>query len=311
MEFALMVEPQVGGTYEDLLEIARAAEQAGFTSIARSDHYLAGEESVPATDALTSIGGLARETESIKLTVLVTPLTFRHPGVIAKTATTLDEMSGGRFELGVGTGWMQSEHRVFGIELPELRTRFSLLFETLSYIHSVFGRTSGGYSGRHFSLEDVEILPKPISRIPIIIGGTGMKKTPSVAGRFADEYNMFACDAETLAARVAVMTKTATALDRDPTDIKVSVTTSILVGEDEAEYRDLLGKAAAAGDKDPDELESNYQDRRVIHGTYEQAAEQVAQYASEGVGRIYIQHFTPLGDINTGDFARQLRGLGG
>ena len=110
MEFGLMVEPQVGGTYEDLLEIARAAEQAGFDSIARSDHYLAGEKSVPATDALTSIGGLARETESIKLTVLVTPLTFRHPGVIAKTATTLDEMSGGRFELGVGTGWMESEH---------------------------------------------------------------------------------------------------------------------------------------------------------------------------------------------------------
>jgi len=311
MEFGLMVEPQMGGTYADLLEIAQAAEQAGFASIARSDHYLAGEESVPATDALTSIGGLARETDSIKLTVLVTPLTFRHPGVIAKTATTLDEMSGGRFELGVGTGWMESEHRVFGIKLPELRTRFSLLFETLAYVHSVFGRTPGGYSGRHFSLEDVEVLPKPISRIPIIIGGTGMKKTPSIAGRFADEYNMFACDAETLAARLAVMTKTATALDRDPADIKVSITTSILIGEDEAEYRDLLENAAAARGKDPKELESVYRDRRVIRGTYEQAAEQVAQYASEGVGRIYVQHFSPLGEINTGDFARQLRGLGG
>lgn len=311
MEFGLMVEPQVGGTYEDLLNIALAAEKAGFTSIARSDHYLAGEDSVPATDALTSIAGLARETKSIKLTVLVTPLTFRHPGVIAKTATTLDEMSRGRFELGVGTGWMESEHRVFGFKLPELRTRFSLLFETLAYVHSVFGRTDGGYSGRHFSLEDVEILPKPITRVPIIIGGMGMKKTPSIAGRFADEYNMFACDAETLAARLAVMTTTATELGRDPGEIKVSVTTSVLVGEDEAEYRGLLQKTAAARDKDPEELEGMYRDRRMIHGTYEQAAEQVAQYGSEGVGRIYVQHFSPLADIDTGDFARQLRGLKG
>lgn len=311
MEFGLMVEPQIGGTYADLLKIAQAAERAGFTSIARSDHYLAGEDSVPATDALTSIAGLARETESIKLTVLVTPLTFRHPGVIAKTATTLDEMSDGRFELGVGTGWMESEHRVFGINLPELRTRFSLLFETLAYIQSVFGRTPGGYSGRHFSLEDIDILPRPISRIPIIVGGMGMKKTPSIAGRFADEYNMFACDAETLAARVGVMTATATELGRDPSTIKVSITTSVLVGEDEPEYRDLLGAAAAARDKDPAEVETMFQARRVIHGTYEQAAAQVAQYAAEGVGRMYIQHFTPLGDIDTTAFAEQLAGLSG
>ena len=163
MEYGLMVEPQVGA-YQDLRDIALAAEEAGYVSIARSDHYLNMESSAPATDALTSLGGLARETDSIKLTVLVTPLTFRHPGVIAKTAATLDEMSGGRFELGVGTGWMEGEHRVFGINLPDLRTRFSLLFETLAYIHSAFGRTDGGYSGRHFSLEDIEILPRPITR---------------------------------------------------------------------------------------------------------------------------------------------------
>ena len=124
MEFGLMVEPQMGGTYEELLTLARAAESAGFTAFARSDHYLAGENSVAATDALTTMAGLARDTDTIKLTVLVTPLTFRHPGVIAKTGATLDEMSGGRFELGVGTGWMESEHRVFGIALPEMRARF-------------------------------------------------------------------------------------------------------------------------------------------------------------------------------------------
>lgn len=311
MEFGLMVEPQIGGSYDDLLQIALAAEKAGFTSIARSDHYMAGEKSEPATDAMTTIAGLARETKTIKLTVLVTPLTFRHPGVIAKTATTLDEMSGGRFELGVGTGWMESEHRVFGIKLPELRTRFSLLFETLAYIHAAIGRSDAGYSGRHFTLESIDILPQPLSPLPIIIGGSGMKKTPAIAARFADEYNMFACDREALAARLDVMTNTATEMGRDPAEVKVSITTSAIVGADEAEYREVLGAAAASRDKDPSELEAMYAERRVLHGTYEQAAEQVNQYAKEGIGRIYIQHFSPLAEIDRGDFERQLKGLQG
>lgn len=311
MEFGLMVEPQVGGSYNDLLEIALAAEEAGFTSMARSDHYLAGEKSEPATDALTTIAGLARETKTIKLTVLVTPLTFRHPGVIAKTATTLDEMSGGRFELGIGTGWMESEHRVFGIKLPEMRTRFSLLFETLAYIHSAVGRTEGGYSGRHFELEDIAIFPRPVINMPIIIGGTGMKRTPAIAARFADEYNMFACDAEALAARLEVVTTTTNELGRDPAEIKVSITTSALVGADEAEYREVLGAAAASREQDPSELEALYADRRMLHGTYEQAAAQVAQYATEGIGRIYVQHFSPLAEIDKSDLERQLRGLQG
>ncbi len=311
MEYGVMVEPQVGGTYEDLRRIAHTAEQAGFDALARSDHYLAGDDSMPATDALTSIGGLARETTSIKLTVLVTPLTFRHPGVIAKTATTLDEMSNGRFELGIGTGWMESEHQVFGISLPDMRMRFSLLFETLAYVHSVFGRSDGGYVGRHFELEDVDILPRPIAKLPIIIGGMGMKKTPSIAGRFADEYNMFACDAETLAARLAVMTTSATDLGRDPSEVKVSVTSSLVVGEDEASYREALSAKAADRDKTPEELEALYAERRVLHGTYEQVAEQIAAYQAEGVGRIYLQYFEPLADVATNDLSALLAGIKG
>ena len=311
MEFGVMVEPQLGGTYEDLLVIARAAEAAGFTSLARSDHYLSGEDSKPATDALTTLAGLSRETESIKLTVMVTPLTFRHPAVIAKTAATLDEMSRGRFELGIGTGWMESEHRAFGIDLPAMRMRFSLLFETLAYVHSAFGRSSGGYVGRHYRLEDIEILPRPSASIPIIVGGMGMQKTPTTAGRFADEYNMFASDADTLAARIDVMRSAARDVDRDPEEIKVSVMTSALVGEDDAEYRNALDAAATSRDKEPEELEAVYRDRRMLYGTYEQAAEQVNQYATEGVGRIYIQLFDPLREVDAAGFDRLLRGLRG
>ncbi len=311
MEFGLMVEPQQGGTYAELLDLARGAEEAGYTAFARSDHYLSGENSVAATDALTSIAGLARETTRIKLTVLVTPLTFRHPGVIAKTAATLDEMSGGRFELGVGTGWMESEHRVFGIQLPELRTRFSLLFETLAYIHAATGRSGGGFVGRHFHLEDVPVLPQPENKLPIIIGGSGKQRTPSIAGRFADEYNMFACNKEDLAARTDVMRSSAAELGRDPAEIKISITSSAVIGKDEAAYRKALAITAAERNREPDELESILTERRMLHGTYEQAAAIVDEYAEQGVGRIYIQHFAPLSEIDVDAVADQLRGLTG
>jgi F420-dependent oxidoreductase-like protein len=310
MEFGLMVEPQLGGSYEELLALARAAETAGFTSFARSDHYLDNDRSAATTDALTSLAGLARETETINLTVLVTPLTFRHPAVIAKTATTLDEMSGGRFELGIGTGWMEAEHRVFGIQLPELRTRFSLLFETLAYVHAVVGRSDGGYVGRHHRLEDVGILPRPMTKLPIIVGGSGKRRTPSLAARFADEYNMFACSADDLAARMAAMSTAARQLGRDPSEVKISIMTPAVLGEDDAEYRDVLGAAAAQRRIEPDELEARLEANRVLHGTYDQATELVEQYAGDGVSRIYIQYYTPLGGVDIEAATRHLAALG-
>lgn len=309
MEFGVMVEPQLGGSYDDLLAIATAAENAGFASIARSDHYLSAGESAPTTDALSTLAGLARETSTIRLTVLVTPLTFRHPGVISKTAATISEMSGGRFELGVGTGWMEQEHRVLGIDLPDMRTRFSLLFETLAYLQASFGRGGGGYVGRHFSLEDVELLPRPVPPPPIIIGGSGMNRTPSLAGRFADEYNMFASDAATLAERKRVMRATAAEFGRDPDAIKVSILTTAVIGADEAEYRSILKATAAARSREPEELEEILRSRRVIHGTYEQAAALVAEYAAEGIDRIYVQHFSPLPAIAAEDFSTLLGAL--
>ena len=204
MDLGLMVEPQVGGTYQRLLELARWSEAQGLTAFARSDHYLNGSESAHATDALTSLAGLARETERIELVSLVSPLTFRHPAVMAKSAATIDEMSGGRFALGIGTGWMEDEHEAFGIELYSLRERFSRLFETLSYVRAAFSGTEG-YNGRHYDLASgIDVLPRPLN-VPIVIGGQGMQKTPALAGRFADEYNMFATDTETIETRLEVM----------------------------------------------------------------------------------------------------------
>jgi alkanesulfonate monooxygenase SsuD/methylene tetrahydromethanopterin reductase-like flavin-dependent oxidoreductase (luciferase family) len=298
LEIGLMVEPQAGGTYQQLLELAQWADGAGLTSFARSDHYLNGDSSDPSTDALTSFGGLARETENVQLTVLVTPLTFRHPAVIAKTAATLDEMSGGRFELGIGTGWMESEHERFGMELPDLRTRFSLLYETLAYVTTAFGRAERDtYEGRHFHLDVPDVLPRPID-LPILVGGGGPRKTPRLAGRFADEYNMFMTDPETLAGRLEHMRAAAAEVGRDPDAIKISMISQILGGADEAAYRDNLAADAARRDMETAELETRLQSRGMLCGTHEQIAGRIGEIAAMGVGRLYIQYYADLGDID-------------
>ena len=221
MQLGLMTEPQLGGTYDELLGLARWSEANGLDCFARADHYLDGSDSKPTTDALTTLAGLARDTDTIQLVVLVTPLTFRHPAIIAKSAATIDQMSAGRLGLGIGAGWMHGEHDAFGIELPEVWERFSRLFEVLAYVRSAF-TSAEGFRGRHYELQPIDVLPRPERPIPIIVGGSGPRKTPMYAGRFADEYNMFACGRATLERRVAVMREAAEAAGRNPDDVVVS-----------------------------------------------------------------------------------------
>lgn len=307
MQYGFMTEPQVGGTYDELLELARWAEHLGFDVFARSDHYMNGETSAEATDALTSLAGLARDTDTIGLATMVSPLTFRHPAVLAKTAATIDQMSGGRMALGVGTGWMESEHDRFGIALPGMWERFSRLYETLAYLHVCFGRKEGGFSGRHYTIADIEVLPRPTGPLPLIVGGSGPKKTPTMAGRFADEYNMFSTDLETLAARRAVMMDAASGAGRDPSDILISMIGYPVVGETESEYRDHLGARAAGRDMPIDDYEAMLESRNLPHGTSDQVRTHMAELADAGVGRFYIQVFAALGDIDTADVERVFR----
>ncbi len=306
MEFALMLEPQVGGSYDDLLGLATWAEGFGLASIARSDHYLNGRESAEATDALTTLAGLARDTSRIKLTVLVTPLTFRHPAVIAKTAATIDQMSGGRLELGIGTGWMESEHEQFGIELPDLRTRFSLFYEHLAYLWAAFGRDEAGFSGRHFELAPIDVKPRPTGDLPIIIGGSGMKKTPTYAGRFADEYNMFMCPLDVLADRRSVMIKAAREAGRDPDAIRISMAGPIVAGADAAEHAELLARIASDRGISVDELRDRYDDRNVLHGTFDEVRSRLAALGDAGVSRYYLQRFEHLNAVDTAELERTL-----
>jgi alkanesulfonate monooxygenase SsuD/methylene tetrahydromethanopterin reductase-like flavin-dependent oxidoreductase (luciferase family) len=310
MELGLFTEPQVGGSYQRLLRLARWSEEQGLEAFARSDHYLNGSESANATDALTSIAGLARETERIELVVLVSPLTFRHPGVLAKTAATIDEMSDGRFTLGVGTGWMEDEHDAFGIELHSTWERFSRLFETLSYLRAAFSG-SEGFSGRHYNLAaGTDVLPRP-TNVPIVIGGSGMKKTPTMAGLFADEYNMFVTDAESLERRLEVMRRAAVEADRDPEAIRISIAGPAIVADTEQEYRDLLAERGARRDLSADEYEAFLGERNVPRGTLDTAGEAIEAYAALGVSRFYLQEFKALDEIDTdrmGPLFNALRG---
>jgi alkanesulfonate monooxygenase SsuD/methylene tetrahydromethanopterin reductase-like flavin-dependent oxidoreductase (luciferase family) len=299
MELALFVEPQLGGSYQRLVELAQWAEETGLAAFARSDHYLHGETTAHATDAMVSLAGVASETDSIRLVTLVSPITFRHPAVMAKSATTIDEISGGRFTLGVGTGWMESEHDAFGMELPPLGERFDRFAEALSYIRTVFGG-GGTFDGSHYSLNAPTVSPSASDGLRIVIGGSGELKTPTLAGQFADEYNMFVTDAESLARRVGVMREAAEAVGRNPDDIMISMAGPGFVHEDETTHRRELIERGAKRDLSPNEYASFLDERNVPHGTPERAFEAIERMAEIGVGRYYVQEMTSLEDVDLG-----------
>jgi F420-dependent oxidoreductase-like protein len=307
MQYGFMTEPQAGGSYDELLHLARWAESLGFDVFARSDHYLNMEESAEATDALISLAGLARDTAAIQLATMVSPLTFRHPAVMAKSAATIDQMSGGRMALGVGTGWMETEHDRFGFELPSMRERFSRLYETLAYLRACFGRADGGFAGRHYRVADMPVLPAPTGALPLIVGGGGPKKTPTMAGRFADEYNMFSTTPDTLATRVAVMRRAAEDAGRDPDAILISMIGYPVVGEDEPEYRERLAERAAGREMPVDEYEALLESRHLPHGTADRVRAHMAELEAAGVGRFYLQVYAALSDIDTADVERVYR----
>ncbi len=297
MELGLFVEPQFGGSYDRLLELAQWSEASGLDAFARSDHYLNGDDSFDATDALVSFGGLARETSSIRLVSLVSPITFRHPSVMAKSATSIDEMSGGRFTLGVGTGWMESEHAAFGMDLPSLKERFERLDESLEIISTIFAG-GGSTEGKYYSLNADKVAPPASDGLQIVVGGSGINKTPRLAGTYAHEYNSFVTDKETLDARHATMVESATLAGRDPGDILISFAGPAFVYEDEADHRAALKERGARRGMSPSEYATFLDERSVPHGTAAQAREAIDQMASWGIGRYYVQELSSLEDVD-------------
>lgn len=292
MKFSLMTEPHLGGTYQQQLDAARWAESEGLVSFARSDHYLSGGDPTPdATDAFAVLAGLARDTTTIRLCVLVSPITFRHPAVITKNAATIDQMSGGRLDLGIGTGWMDSEHEAFGLPFPSWSERFSRFEDSVGYVKAAFGLDPVDYQGEHYQISG-NIRPKP-EGIRLVIGGRGLKRTPTLAGSNADEYNLFYCPPSEAAEKIGVMR--AAAGDRK---VEVTVMGGALVGRNQQEYEQRLATRAEDRGMSPEDLEARLVQAGLPVGTPDRARETISALQDVGVERVYVQ-WLDLNDLDS------------
>ena len=287
MDLRVLTEPQQGASYDTLLRVARAAEDLGFDGFFRSDHYRAGgaADGLPGpTDCWTTLAGLARETTRIRLGSLVTPATFRLPGPLAIQVAQVDQMSGGRVELGLGTGWDAAEHAAYGIPFPD--HRFDLLEEQLQIVTGLWGTPVGetySFKGTHYELVDSPALPKPTQSPypPIIVGGRGPKRTPRLAATYASEYNSNFRPAEQVAESYATVRNACAAIGRDADTLTLSVTLVVACGRTEAEIERraeaIAGKAAA--------------NQVVLRLTPEQLVEKLGEYHSIGTRRVYLRTF--------------------
>ncbi|MFD9548103.1 LLM class F420-dependent oxidoreductase [Nocardia salmonicida] len=284
MDLRIFTEPQQGADYDTLLSVARAAEELAFDAFFRSDHYLAmGDASgLPGpTDAWITLAGLARDTSRIRLGTLVTAATFRLPGPLAIQIAQVDQMSGGRVELGLGSGWFAAEHAAYGIPFPD--NRFGLLEEQLAIITGLWETKPGAtfsFDGVHYQLTDSPALPKPVQDpVPVIIGGNGKVRTPRLAARYATEFNMpFASIADSAAQfdRVRAAVRTAGRID----ELVYSNALVACVGRTDAE----VARRAAAIGREVDELKENG-----LAGSPAEVVDKIARYREIGASRIYLQ----------------------
>ncbi|HEV7212404.1 MAG TPA: LLM class F420-dependent oxidoreductase [Blastococcus sp.] len=287
MQFRIFTEPQMGATYDDLLAVARRTEETGFDAFFRSDHYLTmGGDGLPGpTDAWLTLAGLARETSRIRLGTLMTAATFRLPGPLAISVAQVDQMSGGRVELGIGSGWFEGEHAAYGIPFPALGERFDRFEEQLAIITGLWGTPAGEtftFDGTHYELVKSPALPKPVQDggIPVLIGGRGKKRTPRLAAQYAAEFNVPFASADDNARLFAGVREACQEAGRDPSSMVYSSALVLCVGGDEAE----VARRAAAIGRDVDELRAHG-----VAGSPAEAVDTLGRFAESGAERVYLQ----------------------
>ncbi len=307
MRFALQIEPQQGMRYADHVAVAKRAEANGLETLFRSDHYASfpGPTGMPTTDAWAVLAGLARDTERIGLGTLVSPVTFRHPGNFAKVVTTVDEMSGGRVEVGLGAGWNDLEHRQLGLSFPSIKERADLLEDQLAVLHGLWGEPDGwSYDGKVVSIADTDFHPKPVdvpgrprtaiggARPWILVGSNGSPRSYRLGARYADEYNVSSADSpDALRGIYAELDAACEAIGRDPATLTRSAMIGVLIGRDDAEVRDRLTELTRILGDDADADWLAERERRWIVGTPDRARETVRAFATAGVQRIMLQDF--------------------
>jgi len=284
MDLRIFTEPQQGATYDDILAVAQATEELGYDAFFRSDHFLAmGGDGLPGpTDAWLTLAALARETSRIKLGTLVTSATFRHPGLLAVQVAQVDQMSGGRVELGLGTGWFAEEHTAYGVPFPA--KRFGILEEQLEIITGLWSTPVGekySFDGTHYTLVDSPALPKPVqSPVPVIVGGNGPRRTPALAARFGTEFNAAFPEIDDIPQMFARVRAACEEAGRPADDLAYSAALVMCVGADEAEF---TRRAAAIG-REPAELREHG-----VAGTVSEAVDRLGLLAEHGATRVYLQ----------------------
>ncbi|QNI05633.1 LLM class F420-dependent oxidoreductase [Mycobacterium kubicae] len=288
MDFRAFVEPQQGASYATQLAVAQAAEELGFSAFFRSDHYLAmsGDGLPGPTDSWVTLGAIARETSRIRLGTLVTSATFRYPGPLAIAVAQVDEMSGGRVEFGLGSGWFEAEHQAYGIPFPSVRERFDRLTEQLAIITGLWTTKAGetfDFAGEHYTVTDSPALPKPTQspHPPIVIGGTGAKRTPALAAQYATEFNVPFAPMDVTKTQFARVADAVAAAGRAADSMVYSSAFVLCAGRDDAE----VARRAAAIGREIDELRSN----SPLVGTPGEIVDKLGPWGELGVQRVYAQ----------------------
>lgn len=296
MQLRIMIEPQEGATYDDELAVAQESERLGFDAFFRSDHLQRIGDHDPgpgSTETWATLAGIARDTNTIRLGSMVTSATFRLPGMLALTVATVDAMSGGRVELGLGSGWFEAEHKAFGIPFPPVGERFDRLEEQLAIVTGLWSTPPGetfSFSGEHYALTENPALPKPVQqpRPPVIIGGLGPRRTPQLAARFADEFNVPPFSSLDKAAAAYARTSAACEeSDRDPATLVFSATQTLILGENGKEVR----RRAEAVSWDADDL----RDEGLV-GTVAEVVDKIGRFGDLGATRLYLQ-FLDIHDL--------------
>ncbi|MEU9791971.1 LLM class F420-dependent oxidoreductase [Streptomyces sparsogenes] len=292
MDLRVFTEPQQGATYETLLRVAKATEDLNFGAFFRSDHYLhmGDVDGLPGpTDAWITLAGIARETSRIRLGTLMTAGTFRLPGVLAIQVAQVDQMSGGRVELGLGSGWYEAEHTAYGIPFP--KEKFGRLEEQLAVVTGLWKTPVGerfNFDGKYYQLQDSPALPKPTQpKIPVLIGGHGTKRTPALTAQYADEFNMPFASVEDTEQQFRRVRAAAEEHGRKGTDLVYSNALVACVGRTDAEVK----RRADAIGREVDELKANG-----LAGSPAEVVEKLGQYAAVGSQRVYLQ-ILDLGDL--------------
>ncbi|MFF9784362.1 LLM class F420-dependent oxidoreductase [Streptomyces nigrescens] len=285
MDLRIFTEPQQGASYDTLLKVAKATEDLGFDAFFRSDHYLrmGNADGLPGpTDAWITLAGLARETRRIRLGTLMTAGTFRLPGVLAIQVAQVDQMSGGRVELGLGAGWFEEEHKAYGIPFP--KEKFARLEEQLAIITGLWATATGeefSYDGTYYQLENSPALPKPAQgKVPVLVGGHGATRTPRLAAQYADEFNIPFASLEDSERQFGRVRAAAEAVGRKGDELVYSNALVACVGKDDAE----AARRAAAIGRNVDELKANG-----LAGSPAEVVDKIGRYAAIGASRIYLQ----------------------